>query len=122
MKWTKSDYRNFQDAVSSVHRMVGNTIIFKKRAVLDNSGKPVSLKQFRSVVNSPEKLTLREPFSHEHFEKSPKERALIRACKRDYRDNMKALLGDNWKRLSNSKGIYNVPDDPKLVTQIQKEL
>lgn len=122
MKWTRSDYLNFSQALSSIKRIIGRNIIFKPRAVLDKSGKPVSLKQFRSVVNSSERVVLREKFSHEYYEKTPKERALLRAAKKDYSENMKALLGNNWKKLSNSMNIYNVPDDSKLVTEIQKQL
>ncbi len=122
MKFTRQDLKNFMEMCSSVFRIVGNNIIYKKRAILDNSGKPVSIKQFKSVVDTPEKLVIREPISHEVFQKTSKERALLRAAKKDYSENMKALLGNNWKKLSNSMGIYNIPDDSKIVTQIQSQL
>ncbi len=122
MKFTKQDLKNYMEMCSSVFRIIGNTIIYKKRAILDGSGKPVSVKQFKSVVDTPEKLVIREPISHEIFQKTPKEKALLKATKKDYSDNMKALLGNNWKKLSNSMQIYNVPDDKKIVTQIQSQL
>ncbi len=122
MKFNKQDLKNYMDMCSSVFRIVGNTIIYKTRAILDGSGRPVSISQFRSVVNTPEKLVISKPISHEVFQKTSKEKALLRAAKKDYSENMKALLGDNWKKLSNSMQIYNVPDDNKIVTQIQSQL
>ena len=121
-RWSRTELQDYLNHCNSIKRMIGGTPIFKKRAILDNSGKPVHLRQFKSVVNSPERLVLRNKFSYEEFQKSPKEKALLRAAKKDYKEGMKALLGDNWKKLSNSMSIFNVPDDSKVVTQIQKQL
>ena len=114
--------RQRMDIISSIKTIIGGKPIYHSKVILDKSGNPVSLKQFRSVVNSPERLVMREPFSHEFFQKSPKEKAILRAAKKDYKENMKALLGSNWKVLSNSLGVYNIPDDPKVITEIQGRL
>jgi len=121
-RWSRKELQDFINHCSSIKRMIGGTPIFKKRAILDNSGKPVHLRQFKSVVNSPERLVLRNKLSYKEFQKSPKEKAILKAVKKDYKEGMKALLGDNWKKLSNSMKIFNVPDDSKMVTQIQKQL
>ncbi len=99
-RWSNSELRNFMQICSSIYKKIGDRIVWHKKVMLDQSGRPISLEMFKRMVNTPERVVLRRPISHEQFERTPKERALIKAYKKDHKNNMKALFGNDWKRLS----------------------
>ena len=120
-----SDLKNFMQNVSSIQKVLPNgTIIWRKSVILDGSGNPVPLSLFYRIVNSPERTVMRDNVCHTRFEKTQKERKLIKAYKSDYKKGMKALFNGNpnWKKVAKNLKVHNVPDDSKVIGEIQKQL
>lgn len=120
-----SDYKKFKENTTSVVKEFANgTILWRKQVMLDKSGNPLPLALFRQFVESAERVVLRDKICHSRFEKTPKERQLLKAYKKDHKQNMKALFKNrkDWKILARKHKIHNVPDDSKYIEQIQEQI
>jgi len=124
-KFSQIELKHFLTNTSSIIKVLGNgKVIWRKQVILDGKGDPVPLELFHQVVSSPEKLVMRDNISHERFEKTPKERKLLKAFKSDYNQGMKALFNgdEDWRKTSRAMMIHNVPDDSKVIKEIQQQL
>jgi hypothetical protein len=106
-------------SVKSEYTVAGKKVyVFKERCVLNPiTRKPVELSVFLRINGEREFIT-NEP----RVRKSDVEKRNLKAAKRDYVHNMERFLGKNWKKLSETHRIYNVPSDSQLRIAIRKEL
>ena len=119
--WSREELKQFQQNISSVHRTLPNgKVIWRKQAILDNSGSPVSLEQFLRLTGA---RRLRRNIS-DVFQKTGRDKQLLKAMKKDYKKSMKALFNNrsDWRKLSEKLNIHNVPDKSEAIKDIQKQL
>lgn len=110
------DLLNDCQSVERVKIVHGHKLyIWKKRAVLDKSGKPIPLDEFMA-----NEVVMQEPAYD--MSKGPDAIKRIAEAKNSYKASMRALLGDNWKNLSRKFKIYNAPTNDDTRRQLLKSI
>jgi len=117
-KLTNRELKEHMEACSSIKKTVrhqhGETIIWKPRVGLLDNGNLMPLEMFLRLTGERKFIlpTAVEP-------KTDRERAILKACKSDYKNAMKGLFGPKWKTISNALNIFNVPEDKALIEEIK---
>ena len=88
----------------------------KKRAILDNSGRLVNLKEFLHLTGQ------RKMREISNFSKSTEEKNEVKKAYFQWKQTMRNFFGDNWKKVSKKLGYYNVPIDPEVRIEVKKEV
>lgn len=103
-------------SVEKVKIVHGHKIhIYKKRAVLDKSGKPIPLDEFMTQ----ERVMRQDSYD---MSRGPDASRRLAEAKHGYKIAMRNLLGVNWKALSRKYKIYNVPSTEAARQQILKNI
>ena len=119
MKTSKvQEAKNFMANVSSIaniHEFAkGKKPIFRKSCLLNDNGQPLPLDEFlyitgaRQLAKAPERV--------------PQNKRKLQELKNLYKKNMRDVMGENWRRISNKLGVYNIPTAPDRLKEVKKEV
>ena len=112
IRFTKRDLQEYLKMCSSLDNK-GN---IHPRVILTPNGRPIPADDYQKVIGA------RELVKPVDFSKTPAEAKTLRLHKQSYKAGMRALYGNNWKRISGKLGYNNVPSSKEDYNKVAQEV
>ena len=112
VRFTRRDLQEYMKMCSSIDHK-GN---IHPRVILTPNGRPIPSSEYQKAIGA---WKLVEPID---FSKSFSEAKTLQLHKQSYKAGMRALYGNNWKRISRKLGYNNVPSNKEDYNEVAQEV